>query len=129
MKGFKLNIESVNCVLLVFILVLVVVCCVKKPTEGFGRKSRRKLKKIRRKIRRKFRRPKQKKSKLSALMKCKKLAERRSGPDVIIMKKSNGKPAGCSEISGGDLIYVEECTDHEVCGTNDCNGCKLLYPA
>jgi hypothetical protein len=35
MKGFKLNIESVNCVLLVVILALVVVCCVKKPTEGF----------------------------------------------------------------------------------------------
>lgn len=33
MKGFKINMDVVNCVLLVVILVLVIVCCVKR--EGF----------------------------------------------------------------------------------------------
>jgi len=33
MKGLKINMDVVNCVLLVIILVLVIVCCVKR--EGF----------------------------------------------------------------------------------------------
>jgi hypothetical protein len=33
MKGLKINMDYVNCVLLVVILVLVIVCCVKR--EGF----------------------------------------------------------------------------------------------
>ena len=35
MKGLKINMDVVNCVLLVVILVLVIVCCVKR--EGFQR--------------------------------------------------------------------------------------------
>jgi hypothetical protein len=34
-KGLKVNMNYVNCALIVVVLILVVICCFKKPTEGF----------------------------------------------------------------------------------------------
>merc|ERR1739844_506949 len=39
---------------------------------------------------------------------------------------SNGAPAGCIRYDDGSVIFVETCKNHENCGTDHCNGCKVV---
>ena len=40
--------------------------------------------------------------------------------------KSNGAPAGCVQYNSR-VVFVETCTNHVNCDTNNCNGCTVLH--
>jgi hypothetical protein len=46
--------------------------------------------------------------------------------DFSTQTKSNGAPAGCIKYNDNRVIYVETCTNHDNCGTYNCNGCSVL---
>lgn len=44
------------------------------------------------------------------------------------LKKRNGAPAGCIKNNKDDqILWIEKCEKNEVCGTQNCNGCEIVY--
>jgi hypothetical protein len=65
--------------------------------------------------------------KASQMEQCDSEAEK-LGKTMKIMNKRNGAPAGCIKNDDDDEIeWVKNCENHVNCGTNNCNGCEVLF--
>jgi hypothetical protein len=147
MKGIKLNLETVNCVLLVVILALVIYCVVKQnetfyipqvnPMDQMTFETQNiPANNI----------PGQEPNvswlsdgggdvRLNSVedpkKRCKEYAKSQKGvPWRGVRETKEGAPAGCIWYYPNEkkqrIVYVNTCKDHSNCGTTNCTNCKVL---